>query len=85
LGTSGADNRTGVDGFLLVDDRDGRVLAELTDPIEAFGLLDEIKEEHPELAGALCLVRFDGRQRSLIGTDTTTRVRTLGWNRPVDS
>ncbi|HEY6835095.1 MAG TPA: hypothetical protein VI142_01370 [Gaiellaceae bacterium] len=70
-----------MDGFLLVDDRDGHVLAEITDPVEAFGLLDDLKEEHPELAGALCLVRFEGRRGSLLATDTTMRVRTLDWNR----
>ena len=64
-------------GFLLVDDREGRVLAEIADPVEAFRVLDELKEEHPELAGALCLVRFDGHQGSLIGTESTTRVRPL--------
>jgi hypothetical protein len=66
-----------VQGFLLVDDREGRVLAEIADPVEAFRVLDELKEEHPELAGALCLVRFDGHQGSLIGTESTTRVRPL--------
>ena len=64
-------------GFLLVDDREGRVLAEIADPVEAFCVLDELTEEHPELAGALCLVRFDGHQGSLIGTESTTRVRPL--------
>jgi len=66
-----------VQGFLLVDDRDGRMLAEITDPAEALRVVDELTEEHPELAGALCLVRFDGHQGSLIGTETTTRVRPL--------
>ena len=69
-----------MDGFLLVDDRDGRVLAQITDPVEAFRLLDDLKEDHPELADALCLVRFDQTQGSLIGTDTTTRVRSLDPN-----
>ena len=70
-----------VDGFLLVDDRDGRVLAQIDDPVKAFRLLDEVRAERPELAEALCLVRFDGRQGSVIGTETTTRVRTLDWDR----
>ena len=64
-------------GFLLVDDRDGRVLEEIGNPAEAFRLLDELKQDYPELAGTLCLVRFDGRHGSLIGTETTTRVRPL--------
>ena len=64
-------------GFLLVDDRDGRVLQEISDPGEALRLLDELKQDHPERAETLCLVRFDGRQGSLIGTETTARVRPL--------
>jgi hypothetical protein len=66
-----------MDGFLVVDDRDGRVLAEIADPVDAFRILDELNEDHPELAGAFCLVRFDGHQGSLIGTESTTRVRPL--------
>jgi hypothetical protein len=64
-------------GVLLVDDRDGRVLAEINDPADAFRILAELEEDHPELAGALCLVRFDERQGSLVGAESTTRVRPL--------
>jgi hypothetical protein len=64
-------------GFLLVDDSDGRVLAEIADPAEAFRILDELTENHPELDGTLCLVRFDGRHGSVVGTESTTRVRPL--------
>jgi hypothetical protein len=64
-------------GFLLVDDREGRVLAEIDDASEAFRVLDDLEQRHPELAGALCLVRFDEHRGSLIGTDSTTRVRPL--------
>jgi hypothetical protein len=66
-----------MEGFLLVDDRDGRVLLELDDPVEAFRVLDELRENHPDLAGALCLVRFDARQGVVLGAETTTRLRTL--------
>jgi len=66
-----------VDGFLIVDDRHGRVIAEIADPVAAFRLLDELRLSYPELTDALCLVRFDGRRGTLIGTETTTRVRTL--------
>ena len=64
-------------GFLLVDDRDGRVFEEIGNPAEAFRVLDELNQDHPELAETLCLVRFDGREGSLMGTETTTRVRPL--------
>jgi hypothetical protein len=66
-----------MDGFLVVDDRDGRVLLQIADPVEAFRVLDELRLKAPELAEALCLVRFDARQGSLVGTETTTRVRSL--------
>jgi hypothetical protein len=66
-----------MDGFLIVDDRDGRVLAQIADQVEAFRLIDELREHHPRLAQSLCLVRFDGRQGSLIGTEATTRLRSL--------
>jgi hypothetical protein len=67
-----------MEGFLLVDDRDARVIAEISDPVEAFRLLEELRQSlRPEQADAFCLVRFDGGQGSLIGTETTTRVRPL--------
>ena len=66
-----------MEGFLLVDDRDGRVLAEIPDPGNAFRVLDELRRDHPELADSLCLVTFGGVQGSLIGTQTSTRVRPL--------
>jgi hypothetical protein len=66
-----------MEGFLLVDDREGRVLAEIADPVEAFRVLDELNEDQTELAGAHCRVRFDGHHGSLIGTELTTRVRPL--------
>jgi hypothetical protein len=66
-----------VEGFLLVDNRDGRVLEQIIDPVEALRLLDELQLDYPELAAALCLIRFDERQGSVIATKTTTRVRSL--------
>jgi hypothetical protein len=81
LNRSREEIRRSMEGFLLVDDRDGRVLAEIVDPVNAFRVLDELRQDHPELADSLCLVRFDGVQGSLIGTETTTRVRTLDLRR----
>ena len=66
-----------MEGFLLVDDRDGRVLGEIADAEEAIRLLAELRQEHSDLADVLCLVRFDGRSGSVLATETTTRVRTL--------
>jgi hypothetical protein len=66
-----------VEGFLLVDDRDGRVLGHVSDPLEAFLILDELEQSDPELAAELALVRFDERRGSLVGTETATRLRSL--------
>ena len=66
-----------MDGFLLVDDRDGRVLCEIADPLTALRLVEKLGHDHPELAEVLTLVRFGGSQGSLIGTNVTTRVRSL--------
>lgn len=66
-----------MEGFLLVDDRDGRVLLELSDPVEALRVLDELEQDDPERARTLSLVRFEGRRGSLIGTERTTRIRPL--------
>jgi hypothetical protein len=69
-----------MDGFLLVDDRDGAVLAEVGDPVEALQLLDGLKDAHPELVDALCLVTFGRATGSLVATASTTRIRTLDLN-----
>jgi len=63
--------------FMLVDDRDGGVLAVLEDVQQAFELLDEVASEDPELAAALCIVRFDSRHGAVLGAESTTRVRLL--------
>ena len=66
-----------MDGFLVVDDSDGRVLAYVDDGQEALRLLGDLELEDPALAGALCLVRFDEHQGPVVGIGTSTRVRAL--------
>ena len=68
-----------MEGFLVVDDRDGGVLAEIADAGEALRVLAELQQEHSELADALCLVRFERRRGAVLATETTTRVRTLDF------
>jgi hypothetical protein len=63
--------------FLLVDDGDGRVLAEFSDASQALRTLDELEQESPGRASSLCLVTFDEHQGSIIGAETTTRLRPL--------
>jgi hypothetical protein len=62
---------------LLVDDRDGRVLAQFVDGAEALRTLDELEQVDPDLARVLCLVKFDEHHGSLVGTETTTTLRVL--------
>jgi hypothetical protein len=62
--------------LLLVDDRDGRVLAEVESQDELQRLLETLwgDEEVPDY---LCLVQFGEHQGALVGVDTTTRIRPL--------
>jgi hypothetical protein len=66
-----------MEGFLLVDDRDGRVLAVIDEVDRALRALDRIEQDDPESAQALCLVRFGEHPGSLLGHETTWRVRSL--------
>jgi hypothetical protein len=63
--------------FLLVDDSDGRVLADVRSGVAVLRALERLDREHPELTETLCLVRFDGGRGVLLGTETTTRLRSL--------
>jgi hypothetical protein len=64
-------------GVLLVDDRDGPVLAQFDNAVDGLRTLSELEDHDPDLARALCLVRFDGSQGSIVGTEATTRLRPL--------
>ena len=64
-----------MESFLLVDDRDGYVLAAFDDLDEAFQALEGCDDA--ELRQALCIVRFGERQGALVGTASTTRVHLL--------
>lgn len=66
-----------MEGFLLVDDRDGCVLAHFLDAAEALRTIDELERDDPDLTRSFSLVRFDDRQGSVIATETTTRLRPL--------
>jgi hypothetical protein len=66
-----------VQDFLLVDDRDGRVLAQFANALEALRALDELEQEAPDWAASLCLLRLDDHQGAVIGTEATVRLRSL--------
>lgn len=61
--------------LLLVDDRDGRIVAELESEDEALRILEAMAaEQAPEY---LCLVDCHSTQGSLVGTDRTVKIRSL--------
>lgn len=61
--------------LLLVDDRDGRIVAEVQSEDQALRILEAMSgEEVPEY---FCLVDFQSNHGSLFGTDTTIKIRTL--------
>jgi hypothetical protein len=63
--------------LLLVDDRDGRIVAEIETEDEARGVLEGWIRDDSSLPDYLCLVEMRSRHDALIGTDTTVRIRPL--------
>jgi hypothetical protein len=62
---------------LLVDDSDGRVVAELESAEQALRLLERVVRRRPELAGGLSIVYFADSQRSLAATSSSIRISVL--------
>jgi hypothetical protein len=61
--------------LLLVDDREGRIVAEIENEDEALSVLKAMAgEQAPE---HLCLVDCHATQGALVGTDRTIKVRPL--------
>ena len=63
--------------FLLVDDRDGRILAEVRSEDEALRVLEAMASEDPLVPEYLCLVESHSHAGSVLETDTTLKFRTL--------
>lgn len=63
--------------LLLVDDRDGRVVAEIETDKDAQHVLEAWTRDDGSLPDYFCLVEFHSVHRALVGTDTTVRVRPL--------
>ena len=68
-----------MDEFLIVDERDGRIVGTLEDAGEALYVLDLLAQEDSELAAALSVVRLSGHQGALVGTEASWRMRPLRW------
>ena len=63
--------------LLLVDDRDGRIVAELVSEDEALCVLEAMASDDASLPEFLCLVETRSAHGSILGTDTTIEIRTL--------
>ena len=66
-----------MDEFLIVDERDGRILGTLEDAGEALHMLELLAREDSELSAALSVVRLSGHQGALVGTQASWRMRPL--------
>jgi hypothetical protein len=63
--------------LLLVDDRDGRVVAELESHEEALDLLATLDMQDPQLADCLCVVEFNDRPGAIVGRESSVTIRSL--------
>jgi hypothetical protein len=63
--------------FYVVDDRDGRVAAELHSRDEALRVLEAISREDGHLPAYLCIVEFDDRPGAILGTESSVTMRPL--------
>ena len=63
--------------LLLVDDRDGRVVAYLETQDEALRILEAFVRDDESLPPYLCLVETSSRHGALVGADTSVAIRRL--------
>lgn len=63
--------------LLLVDDRDGRIVAELQSEDEAVRVLEAMAGNDAGLPDYLCLVECRSKHGSGLGTDTSIKIRPL--------
>jgi hypothetical protein len=63
--------------LLLVDDRDGRVVAELESHEQGLRLLEALARDDPDTPGYLCIVSFSDRQGAVMGVDSSVTIRPL--------
>jgi len=59
----------------LVDDRDGRILAEVLTSKDVQGVLETWAREDDDLPDYLCLVDLRSRQSGIVGTDSSVTIR----------
>jgi predicted house-cleaning NTP pyrophosphatase (Maf/HAM1 superfamily) len=63
--------------YLLVDDGDGRVLAEFEDGGQALRFLERFSRHASDVADGVCVVRVEERVGGMTAVSTSTTLRTL--------
>lgn len=62
---------------LLVDDRDGRIVAELESPEDAQHVLEAWARDDGSIPDYLCLVELRSRHGAILGADSSVKIRPL--------
>jgi hypothetical protein len=63
--------------LLLVDDRNGRIVAEVETEEDAQRVLEAWARDDGNMPDYLCLVELRSHQGAILGTDTSVKVRPL--------
>ena len=63
--------------MLVVDDRDGRIVAELESEEEALRVLEALAREDTSTSPPYCLVEFFSSQGAIFGAETSIKIRPL--------
>ena len=63
--------------LLLVDDRDGRIVAEIETEDQVRRILEAMASDDVKVPEYLCLVECRSKHGSLVGTDTSVKIRPL--------
>lgn len=63
---------------LLVDDRDGRVVAEIESVEDAEDVLEAWVKDDGTFPEYLCLVELRSHHGAILGTDSSVKIRPLG-------
>ena len=63
--------------LLLVDDRDGRIVAEIATEEEAQRVLEAWATDDGTMPDHLCLVEVKSHHGALIGTDSSVKIRPM--------
>jgi hypothetical protein len=69
---------------LLVDDRDGRIVAEVETAEDAQRVLEAWARDDPSIPDYLCLVELGSHHGAILGVDTSVKIRPLPSYAPRD-